>query len=268
MNDVTDATAVREISQLTTTANGIDFTREAIVVPEGMTVVDLERFHDFRRRYRGKFKTETLAAFVAYVAPFADGQSCFVDAEAGAATMVLDAGTEDKPGHCEHAAMLTLRKTAAYAALTLNAGKALTQQSMAEFLEDWHHVLTPYGADGTEIAMSRAISAIRKIDIKATINRGSEVQNMSASRSSLERIEASSVDTLPAGFSAKIAPYKELEVRKIDLQLSVRTSDEPKMIYRVVGYEALAEDIAEEFAALLGKQLPGQVTPIIGTFVA
>lgn len=261
-----EETVVAQIVDLAVTSTQIDTGRDVIALPKSMSLHDLETFQPTRRRFRGKFRTRSLGAFIDYVADFGDNQRCFVDPEHAQATIYFDIGTEEVPGHREHVAELKLEMTAAYAALCEKDSSAMKQRDMAEFLEDWRHILKPYSGDGVEYSINQAIAAVRKIDIKATIENGSSVQNHSASRSSLEKVEATSVETLPTGFTVAVRPYEELQERTLDLQLSVRASGDPMLMFRIVGYEQLVESIAQEFADLLESQVPEGMPATVGVF--
>lgn len=246
----------------------------ARVLAEGTKVEDLERFQAGRRRFRGAFATQAIGAFRAYVAPFVATLKymvpCFIEADKARAVVYLDMGGDSEPGHCQHTASLNLRPTAVYAALTQVQGKALGQRELAEFLEDWRAHLAvewPGGTvDGAASEVARALRAVRAIDIKSTLSSGSEVGQMAETRSSLAKVEATSVHQLPAAFIVHCKPYEELAARDLALELHVVTGDKPMLKLRLRAAGAVLEQIAEEFAAVLEAALPEEVTPIVGTF--
>lgn len=267
-----DKSAIDRIVELGATAeihNG-DGAHVATITPDGTKLVGLEQFLDRRIRYRGSFITESIGAFVSYLGPFADGdnpQPVFIDAERAAAHCVLDLGTNEAPGHCEHSASLTLRQTAAWAAMLAINDVAQSQRALAEWLEDWRAIVTARGADNVEMNFAKAIAAIRKIDIDATTKVGTEVANLSESRSQFARIEASSSEGIPSRFQVKCKPYEELGERIIDLDISVTTGGkEPMLKLRIVSFGALVEAIAEEFSNVISGATDRTFRPLIGKF--
>lgn len=246
----------------------------ALVLADSTKVEDLERFQDQRRRFRGAFATEAIGSFRAYIEPFASAMTgtvpCFIKADEARAVVYLDMGGPSKPGHCQHTASLKLRPTAVYAALMAVQGKALGQRELAEFLEDWRPHLAvewPGGTvDGTASEVARALRAVRAIDIKSTLNSGTEVGQMSETRSSLAKVEATSVHQLPAAFIVHCKPYEELPPIDLAMELHIVTGEKPVLKLRLRAAGAVLEAIAAEFAAVLAAALPYNVTPIVGTF--
>ena len=215
----------------------------AVVLPDGVKVHDLESFQDQRRHFRGKFETRALSDFVTYLEPLTPSVKdaieppCFVDADTATAVVILNMGTDEKPGHCDHTATLRLRPTAAYAAVTAIAQKGpMAQRDVIEFLEDWPKAIKPLYPEGTEgePTLSRALAAVRNIDIKSEATTGSEVGNMSETRSGLAKIAATSKHVLPDAFQFTCRPFPELDERDLVLELLVHTSGkEPALKLRL-----------------------------------
>lgn len=272
--------AINRIVELADAARTVDWNAivnegvPALVLAESSKVEDMERFQAERRRFRGAFATQAIGAFRAYIEPFAAellrGVPCFIEADKARAVIYLDMGAPSAPGHCQHTASLNLRPTAVYAALMAVQGKALGQRELAEFLEDWRaHLAVEWReglVDGTAGEVARALRAVRAIDIKSTLSSGSEVGQMTETRSSLAKVEATSVHQLPAAFIVHCKPYEELGARDLAMELHVVTGDKPMLKLRLRAAGAVLESIAEEFAAGLAAALPGMVTPIVGTF--
>lgn len=239
-------------------------------LPSDFSLHDLEKFAPNRRRARGTFKTPFVAAFCAYLTKHAEaGATAFVDPQRMAATAVLNLGHPGQPGHADNLAVLEPNKTAAFAALSLIAnGGGQSQRGVAEFLEDWTGHATCFNDDG-EIPAGKAIAAVRRITIDSLRKQESQEQALSATRSALESVSASSSEPLPTTIYFRCQPYAELSERTFVLRLSVLTSDKaPLLVLRVVKPEAHAEQMSQELAALINAGLADKagITTMAGTY--
>lgn len=244
---------------------------QLMVLPDNCTTLNLEQFQHGRDRFRGALHTHSLKAFAAYVERHIGGEdnkgaSGFVDQDAMRATVIFNLGTPDDAGHGDDRATLTLKPTAAYKALAEVVGRSLSQQQLAEFLEDWAPHITASSGD-QKLNTLAAINAVRRMQIKATTELNSEVGDLSNRRSALEDIEARSLETLPTTFVFTAKPYDPLSVADITLRLSVITGDKaPVLKLRWVGQEAQQEAFAEEFQQVLASEIGGFVHLTIGTY--
>ena len=142
----------------------------------------------------------------------------------------------------------------------------LSQQALAEWLEDWSFCLTAH-AHSEPLGMPAAINAVRRMTIKASAQRDSVVGDFAASRSAMDEIEAKSLDTLPTQFTFNAPPYEGLSSTAITLRLSVITGkEEPVLKLRWVGEEAQREAFATEFKTLLTQEIGGFTTLTLGNF--
>nr|WP_256834510.1 DUF2303 family protein [Pseudomonas oleovorans] len=241
------------------------------VTPASCTLTNLEPYQLGRDRFRGTLATHSLKAFAAYVERHIGGEedtgaAGFVDQDFMSATVVFNLGTPDEAGHGDDRATLTLKPTAAYKALGEMVGRSLSQQQLAEFLEDWAPHITA-SADDQQLNIAAAINAVRRMQIKATSELNSEVGDLSNRRSAMEDIEARSLETLPTTFVFSTKPYDPLCVADITLRLSVITGDKaPVLKLRWVGQEAQQEAFAEEFQQVLASEIGGFVHLTIGTY--
>lgn len=241
------------------------------VTPESCKLTNLEPFQLSRDRFRGLLSTHSLKAFSAYVARHIggeayDGAAGFVDQDAMSATVIFNLGTPDDAGHGDDRATLTLKPTAAYKALNEVVGRSLSQQQLAEFLEDWTPHLVATAGD-QKLGTPAAINAIRRMQIKATSELNSEIGDLSNRRSAMEDIEARSLETLPTAFVFSAKPYDPLSVADITLRLSVITGEKaPVLKLRWVGQEAQQEAFAEEFQQVLDSEVGGLLSLTIGSY--
>lgn len=249
----------------------IDGGSNVVVLPESVSMQSLEKYQPARDRFRGSLKTQSLSDFSKYVerhirAGLEIESAGFIDQDAMSATVIFNLGNPDWAGHADDRATLTLKPSAAYTAVQAIVGKALSQQALAEWLEDWApHIIATAGDETLSIAA--AISGVRKMTIKATSQRDSSVGDFSASRSAMDDIEAKSQETLPQAFMFQVVPFEGLGESTINLRLSVITGEaNPVLKLRWVGEEAQREAFAIEFKQVLEREVGGFVPLTIGTF--
>ena len=241
------------------------------VTPASCTLTNLEPYQFLRDRFRGNLNTHSLKAFATYVERHIGGEgnigaAGFVDQDAMRATVIFNLGNSGYAGHGDDRATLTLKPTAAYKALLEVVGRSMSQQQLAEFLEDWAPHITASAGD-EHLHIVAAINAVRRMQIKATSELNSEVGDLSNRRSAMEDIEARSLETLPTAFAFITKPYDPLSVAGVTLRLSVITGEKaPVLKLRWVGQEAQQEAFAEEFQQVLESEVGGLLPLTIGTY--
>jgi uncharacterized protein YfdQ (DUF2303 family) len=239
-----------------------------VVLPEGCQVVTLEKWQAGRSRFRGIYSTHSLADFSAYVAgralPEAKG---FIDQDEMTCTLLFNLGDDKAPGHADDRAVLRLKPSAAYKAAQSIGGRAMSQKDLSDWIEDWNQYLTAVDAEGNAMGISKAIAAVRSITVKAAIESDHTVSETSASRSTLDQIEARSKETLPTSLLFNVIPFEGLTEQQISLRVSVITSGaHPALKLRWVGEEVQREDIAQEFKQVLTKNIGANASLVIGAF--
>lgn len=246
----------------------IDGGNDLVVLPDAVKLHNLEQFKPQRDRFRGALATHALRDFASYVEHHAYSDIAgrgFVDQDAMSARIIFNLGEHMDAGHGDDTATLTLKPTAAYSALQAILCRPLSQQQLAEWLEDWAPHLTASAGEET-LSIAQAISGIRKMTIKATAQRDSVVGDLKGSRSSMDEIEAKSQETLPSAFVFTAVPFEGLAIASIPLRLSVITGDTPQLKLRWVGEEAQREEFARDFKGVLEQEVGGFVPLTIGTF--
>ncbi len=235
-------------------------------LPNDFTLHDIEKYMGNRRRLRGAMSTSVLADFAQYVKENKeDGARVFVNQADMSAVAVLNIGTPDLPGHADNTAAYKLQQTAAFKALgSIATGQAITQQRVAEFLEDWS-TLIQCERDGEDITNARAVAAIRAITIEKLQKVASEEQQLSATRSAFESVKAQGND-IPALIDFKTEPYQGLASRVFRLRLGIITEGKPQLTLRIVKAEEHAEQMAAELANLVRGAIDPDVPVLIGSY--
>jgi uncharacterized protein YfdQ (DUF2303 family) len=239
-----------------------------VALPDHFTQHDLEPYQPRRRRARGNFHTNALASFALYTLQHAEpGCSVFVDPLNMKATAVLNLGGPAQPGHADNTATLQAEKTAAYQALLIATQGAKKQAVIAEFLEDWPDLITCFH-HGEQLSPPKAIAAIRKITIEGLRKVENEEQQLSASRSAFESVQATSTEKLPTHIYFKCQPYKDLVDRTFVLRLQINTGDDkPTISLRMVKAELHAEEMANELAELVSSRFATGTPVMLGQYI-
>lgn len=239
-----------------------------IVLPEGCQVVTLEKWQAGRSRFRGIYSTHSLADFSIYVIDRAVANAKgFIDQDEMTCTLLFNLGTDVLPGHADDRAVLRLKASAGYKAAQAIGGRAMSQKDLSDWIEDWNQFLTAADETGQAMTIAKAIAAVRTITIKAASESDHTVGETSASRSTLDQIEARSKETLPNTLLFNVIPYEGLTEQQIMLRVSVITSgSQPVLKLRWVGEEVQREDIAQEFKTVLQEKIGDAAALSLGAF--
>ena len=263
-----DALQLINSNALDAAGKKLDTLIPTVVLSDDAKVIDLEKFQAGRSRFRGTYSTHSLADFSAYVVERAAlGARGFIDQDAMSCVLLFNLGTADVPGHADDRAVLKLKPTAGYTAAQQIGGRGISQKDLSDWIEDWHQYLTPVDEVGNAIPVAKAIAAVRTITIKASSESETTVGETSASRSAMDQIEARSKETLPVSLQFSTVPFEGLTEQVITLRLSVITSGAvPVLKLRWVGEEVQREDIAQEFKAVLQRNIREAATLALGAF--
>lgn len=260
--------ALQEGESITAAATAVQAAQEVVALPNDFTLHDLEHLQENRRRARGEMSTRFIVPFASYAEQHHEaGATVFVDPENLTATAVLNLGTPMHPGHADNLARLQLKRTAAYSALCTIVQAQRSQVEIAEFLEDWEQMKC--FSYGNEIKRPQAIAAIRKITIDSSRKLESSEQQLGATRSAFESVQASSFEPLPTTLYFSCKPYSDLEERLFVLRLSILTGDsKPKIMLRIQSPETHAEEMAAELVSLVATAIdPAVAIPVlVGTY--
>lgn len=230
-----------------------------LALPEDFKLHDLERNQQHRRRARGSMATESLGSFVAYTRVHAEpGASVFIDTSHMRATAVLNLGAPDYPGQADNVATYSPDPTAPYMGLTATAnGLGRKQVEIAEFFEDWPDHLQFFHGDG-KLEPVKAIAAIRKLTIESMRKLESSEQQLSASRSAFESVQATSETPIPTTVYFTCKPYEVLQSRLFVMRLAIHTTnDKPAISLRIQKLELHKEEMGVELAGVIAGSFAG-----------
>jgi uncharacterized protein YfdQ (DUF2303 family) len=236
-------------------------------LPSDFKLHDLEKYQPNRRRQRGSMATSLLPDFVTFTQVHAEtGAMTFVDQKLMRAVAVLNMGTREKPGHCDHTATFAAKATAAYTAMRNTAnGQPMKQQVLAEFMEDWPGLIE-CEREGQAVPLAQAIAAVRRVTIETLQKQESSQQSLQAERSAFESITARG-DTLPTHLKFTTAPFVGLQVRSFWLRLAVHTgAKDPLLALRVANLELHEEEMAQELAQLVRESMPNTIPVMVGAY--
>jgi uncharacterized protein YfdQ (DUF2303 family) len=249
--------AQRTIEAAATTVGGVDLTHGLAALPDNMTVHDLERHLQHRRRMRGQLATGCLDSFCAYVLKHEEPGAMVFVSDQMSAKAVLNLGNEEHPGHADHTAALELKMLPAHKALLDLANRgAVLQREFAEFLEDWAPFIK-LQSNGAEMDLSKAVAAVRKLTIEQTKKAQHTSQALSESRSTFEQIEASSETPLPTGLVFECQPYHPLKNYAISARIAILTGtgEAPAFKLHLIRYEEKREEMAAELCEMVKQRL-------------
>jgi len=144
---------------------------------------------------------------------------------------------------------------------------------LVEWLEDWSDNLAADYPDATDNSpndstrMRQALTALRKVKIKATGESVHTNKDFGASRSALEDIEASSDVGLPRGFRFTCVSHEGLPTTVFYLRLGVHPDPEnPRFTLRWPRREADIEQIGQDFKTAILNAIGDKATMLLGTF--
>lgn len=260
-----DSSALKHLEQSHKTGTEVSGGR-AIVLGESFKLADLEKYQDHRARFRGRFETASLSAFVQYVSKRAGtGLPVFIDRDNMSAVSYLDIGEQATPGHCDHSARLCLDMTPEFRAFQRADGRALDQDDFVELIEDWGHLMTFENSEESALELRKVLHAIRKVSIEDLTSVDSDRQAHSSQTGVMNSVTVKNADRLPALIHWHFTPYAELDSVVLTMRVSSLTNGKPGFRLRVVALEAAKSEMANEFAMRIHEALP-ELEPMQGTF--
>jgi uncharacterized protein YfdQ (DUF2303 family) len=239
-------------------------------LPESFSLRDMEKYMNFRNMFRGEMATANIDEFVRYHEGYQlEGNQCFVTPENMSALTIFDLGTQAHPGHCQHKAKLSLKKTAAFKELLHRHELKQNQKQLAEFIEDYSDFIQVFSTYGDLIDNPVASAAVRNMKFEAKAGRESSVSDFSQHQSEYESIAVKTKDEfpMPAVFKFTCEPYLGLTERVFEMRMS--TIGNETLILRIKKLEQHEEEMGEEFQNILAKSFVDEnieIDTYIGSF--
>lgn len=250
-NSAVEAIAALAITKETNRALLVDL--HTIILPEKHNIKSLEAFKQKPDRFRGTYKTNLIGEFTDYIEEYSTSNTAvFIDQNEMSAKAILDMGNDEKPQWGEHKALVTLKKTPAYAALLQFCNGHLDQQAFIDFAEDWQDHIQFYHEETSpteQKTFAQHITTLRKLTVKSTSTADQTTSNFAAQRSALETIEVQATgQEPPAGFRFKTIPHEGFTEVTFTCQLRAVSNDKDvKLKYRIGKLETIKEAIGQEF---------------------
>lgn len=243
-----------------------DTNNRAVALPDDYDIRSLETFFDKPFRFRGRVTTDSMADFIKYANDTKqDSSALFINKNDMSADFIVDFGTDQEPRHGEHKATLELVASPAGKALFDANGKKFSQQELCEWLEDWRSHITVTDESGENMTIAQATASIRRINITASSNNEFEDNESSKKLSRSEQIEAKMKGQQPSNLQFTCTPYADIEPVTFEVKINVIVGDRPIIRLRVVQFETIKENIAQEFKQKLVDEISG-IRAYIGNF--
>jgi len=207
-----------------------DHAAPAALVPKDMAVRSLEHLLPDPIRQRGLFTTNDLDDFLTYCAnnvgdaDTEDGHApgnphIFYSAlPTPRAEAILDYGSPAAPAWGQHRAVWTPQESPALQALRALLGKALTQDALTDYIDDWSDYLTFERSDGTAVNVPAARGAIADMTAETIKSLRSKQGDFSRERSALETISVA--PTVPARMILTCAPWEGFDTHQLRVRLA------------------------------------------------
>lgn len=238
----------------------------AVVVPDGYTMVTLEKYMPEPTRMRGQYRFSDIdewSSFIIDQGASPEKTVIFVDGDDMKAQAVFNHGDAQTPGHRDHLATLQLEKTPEFAAMLSIDGNQVKQKPLAEWVEEWAYCIDGTGTDGDPMDAKQLASSIRRITIESNRQQSSDVGDFNESRSALEQIDAKSRERMPAVVRFTCSPFSDLKERVFEFRLSILTSgDEPKLVLRSIRMPVHWREMAQELKEAVHSVLDDTGLPV------
>lgn len=143
--------------------------QQAVLVPDGYRLEDLEQFHAAPRRIRQKLTIHNANDFGHYVNRFKNSETTvYADLENTRFTAILDHPGTISPDWGEHRASYACPHSRSWKTWSAADGKAMRQADFAKFVEDnLPDVQEPNGSD--ILTISRTLEAKKSVDFQSGV---------------------------------------------------------------------------------------------------
>lgn len=259
-----------------------DAGRPAVLVPADMRVEDLEKLLPSPIRVRRNYKTSRLDDFLIYCtkqlprhhhAYCVDGHPelfpglpdrdphIFYSTDPAGAFAILDFGREGAPAWCDHTANWTPEESPALLALRALLGKALDQDTLTNYIDDWADILSFETADGTLVNPAAARGAIADLSAEAIKSLRNKTGDFSRERTAVERV--SMAPTVPTRMGLHCAPWVGFSPSTLRVRIAAADSTSLALRLTLIGWPAVLDTLVTELRERL-EAIEAPITVLSG----
>jgi uncharacterized protein YfdQ (DUF2303 family) len=247
----------------------------AVLVPKDMAVQDLEHLLAAPVRQRALFQTTDLDDFLTYCAN-AVGDDTDADGHAAGnphifytlkdpirAFAILDFGSPEAPAWGQHRAEWNPQESPALIALISLLGRALPQDTLTDYIDDWSEFLGFERADGTAVSVQAARGAIADMTAETINSLRSQRGDFIRERSSMEKITVA--PTVPPRMVVTCAPWAGFGTHQLRVRISAADGAGTLALrLTLIGWPLHEIDMVEELRARL-EAITAPITVLSGS---
>lgn len=241
--------------------------QDAIILPDGYHVEDLQEFKDAPRRIESNIDLIEVQSFINYVKRYADDRSIIkADVKSQRFTAILDYHKDSQsPGWRGHLATYNCPTAREWSTWLGGNKNKMTQASFAEFIENnqldiaLHDGEGPSSADMLEV--SRNLQANKKVEFKSSINlsNGDVGFEYQATTEGVSGSQKGKID-VPQEFYILIPVYEGDAAYPIKARLRYRITDGVLSLwYELVEPEKVLEDAFKHMLEAIEEGVPKSV---------
>ncbi|MGJ8518069.1 DUF2303 family protein [Carnimonas bestiolae] len=247
-------TEYKDVLESTLAGRHVDTNQDALLVPDGFHIEDLEGYGSGPRRISSAIDLIEVGSFIQYVNDYRatnNGTKTIIKADVKTQqfTAILDYHRDaDKAGWCKHRAVYNCPQSRQWQQWSGKNCSKMNQATFAEFIEnnqldiDRHNDEGPTAADMLEV--SRNLSSTQKVEFKSSINLANGDVEFQYQQNS-EGVSGSAKGTIevPKEFWVIIPVYEGDAAYPIKARLRYRISDGVLALwYELVEPEKILED--------------------------
>lgn len=232
---------------------------EAVMLPDGYRLEDLEQYRQSPRRTRQNVTIHNAADFTSYVNRFKnDATTVYADLSATRFTAVIDHPEKDAPAWGQHRATYACPHSRSWKTWSGTDGKRMAQQDFAKFIEDnLPDIQEPNGSD--ILTVSRTLEAKKKVDFQS----GVRLDNGEVQITYNEDIQGTAgkgTIEIPEVFKLGIPVFEGGDHYALDARLRYRINDgQLVMWFDLLRPERLLEDAFAQTMASIKETLGDDV---------
>ena len=219
-----DREALKQLQDWIIAANGLS-DLDAVALPDGYTIHDLEQYNDEPRRHAREFNTDSIDDFIAYVNDThhdADGPTIVFVGEPHVLA-IIGASTCREPRFEKNTARLELARTPVYhAVMQLCEQYRLNQTELADWLTEWADFIGHgISLEGGKVPVDKTIAVIRRMKISGNSGSVHVSEVYGGSKSAMESVEINADEIKIIGIAFIQPLYNGMPAVEFTVRLSV-----------------------------------------------